>query len=519
MEGGGDASREGCGMRALVMLKSSSIRSSRGRRRSLETSGRFMNPRDSLTAEGEIILGRRLSSTPGVPGSSLISSGEQELLQQLAEGGSSTLYYSNMNNRTGVSSAATAFSSTALSNISSRRRSSSSIRFADDTDTGTDILMITEEDLADILTDPIYGPESLYSSSRATHRLSSPYCEEVAYFGSVTTPTPPMTSTTTVAASVTLGTSTTITSAPPMVSSSSVGGVTAPLHPPSSSIATTATSLVPSTSTARHSSASPSLASHHQFRLGSSTVPQPRSPSGRHHSLIVSSVNNRLHLLHGIHGMSLGGTGSSLYDRSSLRSGTSPSSSSPEPDSTEENSSRGARKKTRSTHTSKMLLTLRRKKSLQRNVYAMDPLALLDFSFGTEVLNRFLDNSASWKFSSFTLDTMTGGHALSNLLWHLFNFYDLINHFKLDIVCLWKCFRECQLLSLSNFFSNFFFPFSNFFFPFSPTFSFLFLSFFFLVDMLNSIYCLFLSPFQIYHTSSLLTNIPSCLKHTCIFDT
>lgn len=463
--GGGDGSREGCGMRALVMLKSSSIRSSRGRRRSLETSGRFMNPRDSLTAEGEIILGRRLSSTPvGVPGSSLISSGDQEMLQQL-EGGSSTLYYSNMNNRTGgISSAATGFSSTALSNISSRRRSSSSIRFADDTDTGTDILMITEEDLADILTDPIYGPESLYSSSRATHRLSSPYCEELAYFGSVTTPVPPMTSsTTTVAASVTLGTSTTITSAPaPMVSSSSVGRVTAPLHPPCSSIETTATSLVPSTS-ARHSdssasvspslavSVSPSLAaSHHQFKLGSSTVPQPRSPSGRHHSLIVSSVNNRLHLLHGIHGMSLGGTGSSsMYDRSSLRSGTSPSSSSPEPDSTEENSSRGVRKKTRSTHTSKMLLTLRRKKSLQRNVYAMDPLALLDFSFGNQVVNRFLNNSASWKFSSFTLDTMTGGHALSNLLWHLFNFYDLINHFQLDIVCLWKCFRKYQQLSFS----------------------------------------------------------------------
>ena len=438
----GDESREGCDMRALVMLKSSSIRSNRGRRRSFETSARFMNPRDSLTAEGDIILGcgasHTLSSTAiaaGVPGaisgtSMLISSGDQQQL----ETGSSTLYY-NMT-RAGVTSA-TAFSSTALSNISSRRRSSSSIRFADDTDTGTDILMITEEDLADILTDPIYGTDSMYggSTSRATHRLSSPYCEEVAYFGSVT-PVPPMTSTATTA-SVTLGTSTTITSAPLV----SEGVSVLPYSSRGAPASTTATSFLP-LSAARHSeSSSPSFSSsHHQFKPSSSGL-KPSS-GGRHHSLIVSSVNNRLHLLHGIHGMSLGGTGS-MFGRSSqsVRSGTSPSSSSPEPES-EENSSRGMRKKTRSTHTSKMLLTLRRKKSLQRNLYAIDPLALLDFSFGSEILNRFLNNSASWKFSSFTLDTMTGGHALSNLLSYLFNFYDLINHFKLDIVCLWKCFRK-----------------------------------------------------------------------------
>lgn len=140
----GDESREGCGMRALVMLKSSSIRSNRGRRRSFETSARFMNPRDSLTAEGDIILGcgaaHALSSTAitgGVPGaisdtSGLITSGDQQT-------GSSTLYY-NMNRGAAVISAA-ANSSTALSNISSRRRSSSSIRFADDTDTGKNFRM------------------------------------------------------------------------------------------------------------------------------------------------------------------------------------------------------------------------------------------------------------------------------------------------------------------------------------------------------------------------------------------
>lgn len=240
-----------------------------------------------------------------------------------------------------------------------------------------------------------------------------------------------MTSTT---ASVTLGTSTTITSAPM--------GFERVTALPSSSVAATATPLLPLSAPRHSESSSPSSSTHRQIKLGSSPGPQ-RSPSGRHHSLIVSSVNNRLHLLHGIHGMSLGGTGSSMYRQSSqsLRSGTSPSSSSPEPES-EENSARGMRKKTRSTHTSKMLLTLRRKKSLQRNVYAIDPLALLDFSFPNEILKRFLNNSASWKFSSFTLDTMTGGHALSNLLFHLFNFYDLINHFKLDIVCLWKCFRK-----------------------------------------------------------------------------
>lgn len=121
------------------MLKSSSIRSNRGRRRSFETSARFMNPRDSLTAEGDIILGcgaaHAMSSTAitgGVPGALsdtsglFISSGDQQT-------GSSTLYY-NMNKGTAIPAGAN--SSTALSNISSRRRSSSSIRFADDTDTG-----------------------------------------------------------------------------------------------------------------------------------------------------------------------------------------------------------------------------------------------------------------------------------------------------------------------------------------------------------------------------------------------
>ncbi|RWS06104.1 uncharacterized protein B4U79_11900 [Dinothrombium tinctorium] len=55
-----------------------------------------------------------------------------------------------------------------------RRRSSSSIRFADDTDTGTDILMITEETLDDILFDPTGTSMPSSSELSTTRKMSSP---------------------------------------------------------------------------------------------------------------------------------------------------------------------------------------------------------------------------------------------------------------------------------------------------------------------------------------------------------
>lgn len=206
--------------------------------------------------------------------------------------------------------------------IGGRRRSSSSIRFADDTDTGTDILVITEEALDDILADPIYG--DYYSSDRRRRSLISTRSQEEARF-------------------LTVG----------------------------------------------------------QFR-----------PGVKRQSL-VAPYHHR-HLLHGVHGMSVGGAGALAYDARGSEQPVPPA---------------------------RLLLTLRRRKASVRRSIHIDPISLLDYSYH-HATRRFLENAASWRFNSFTLDTMTGGHSLSNLLIYLFTKYGLIDHFKLDILCVWKCFRK-----------------------------------------------------------------------------
>lgn len=125
--------------------------------------------------------------------------------------------------------------------------------------------------------------------------------------------------------------------------------------------------------------------------------------SGRR-SLISASVHQ--HLQNGVYGMSLGAAGSEI---------TAPRSG-------------------------RMLLTLRRKKSLYKSLDA-DPITLLDHSYNL-IVDRFLNSCISWEFSSFNLHLLTGGHSLSHLLIHLFKSYDLIRTFRLDLLCLWKCFRE-----------------------------------------------------------------------------
>lgn len=353
----------------------------------------------------------------------------------------------------------------------SRRRSSSSIRFADDTDTGTDILMITEEDLADILDDPVYGSDYMTSYSRQSghHRLSSPFWDEdnlmatPAGLQHVTTDpsqliesssasggeepywrpaTPPATH---LVSSDVIRATTPIL--PPSISPHQmvspfinyshslykprvlhpVGGVDSP--------ESTSTSSIPTVGGIQHHHPSHHHPSHH-------THPKRRSSS-----LIASSVSNRLHLLHGIYGMSVGGAGS--YGRRA-RHPSEPSSKTMRGggDRGEEREEErvpdpvlmAKRRKDRES-ASKLLLTLRRRKSLSRSIHVIDPIALLDYSYSRVILNRFLKSSIQWKFSSFTLDTMTGGHPLSELLAHLFDYYDLISYFKLDMINLWKLFK------------------------------------------------------------------------------
>lgn len=220
--------------------------------------------------------------------------------------------------------------------IGGRRRSSSSIRFADDTDTGTDILIITEEDLADILSDPVYGDVS--SPARMTRRRRR-------------------------------------VSTPCLLSEEAYAAIPAP------------------------------IAQHRRLRRG-------------RRSLMSSSVQQ--HLLHGVFGMSLGGAGT-LICPSSKSSSLLPSTASTD-------------------RPSRLLLTLRRRKSRNRSIH-VDPVALLDYSY-SKVVDRFLQSCSCWSFSSFTLDTLTGGHALPHILFYLFQKYSLIQHFKLDIINLWKCFRK-----------------------------------------------------------------------------
>lgn len=190
---------------------------------------------------------------------------------------------------------------------------------ADDTDTGTDILIITEDDLADILTDPVYPGSSVNLTARLQALPAGAYA-----------------------------------------------AVPAP------------------------------IAQHR------------RMVSGRR-SLITSSVHR--HLQNGVYGMSVGAAGSEVM----------------------------------TTRDSRKLLTLRRRKSLYGNVDMDRSDCLLDYSYN-RVVDRFLVSCSSWKFSSFTLNTLTGGHSLSHLLIHLFNSYDLIRIFHLDLLCLWKCFSEFSLL-------------------------------------------------------------------------
>lgn len=63
---------------------------------------------------------------------------------------------------------------------------------------------------------------------------------------------------------------------------------------------------------------------------------------------------------------------------------------------------------------------------------------------------RILDRCGMWSFNAFTLENVAGGRSLPVLCVHLFHWYGLLDHFRLDVVRIWKLFSTYHLL-LSNF--------------------------------------------------------------------
>ena len=85
-----------------------------------------------------------------------------------------------------------------------------------------------------------------------------------------------------------------------------------------------------------------------------------------------------------------------------------------------------------------LLLTLRRRKSLQQNIHS-ETLPLLDLSY-YGLTERYLKQSCKWNFNTFSLDILTGGHSLSSLLLYFFKKYNFIDTFKLDLINVMRCF-------------------------------------------------------------------------------
>lgn len=87
-----------------------------------------------------------------------------------------------------------------------------------------------------------------------------------------------------------------------------------------------------------------------------------------------------------------------------------------------------------------LLLTLRRRKSLQQSIHS-ETISLLDQCY-YGITDRYLRQSYQWNFNTFSLDIMTGGHSLSSLLLYLFKQYKLIETFNLDLINVMRCFRK-----------------------------------------------------------------------------
>lgn len=66
---------------------------------------------------------------------------------------------------------------------------------------------------------------------------------------------------------------------------------------------------------------------------------------------------------------------------------------------------------------------------------------LLDQDYNLTVRLFIRKSALNWNFNSFTFDALCCGRSLTELLLHLFDYYNLYNIFNLDIVNVLKCFR------------------------------------------------------------------------------
>ncbi|XP_054273883.1 high affinity cAMP-specific 3',5'-cyclic phosphodiesterase 7A-like isoform X3 [Macrosteles quadrilineatus] len=81
----------------------------------------------------------------------------------------------------------------------------------------------------------------------------------------------------------------------------------------------------------------------------------------------------------------------------------------------------------------------RRRKRLTTRSLSQDTPALLD-DIHHGVVQCMLDRVWQWPFNAFALDNATGGRSLPVLCVHLFHWYGLMDHFRLDAVRVWKLF-------------------------------------------------------------------------------
>nr|XP_012214606.1 PREDICTED: uncharacterized protein LOC105667400 isoform X2 [Linepithema humile] len=90
-------------------------------------------------------------------------------------------------------------------------------------------------------------------------------------------------------------------------------------------------------------------------------------------------------------------------------------------------------------HTGRFLtMHKRRRKKLATRSLSQESGILDDIFHG--LVQCVLQRAGNWRFNAFTLETVTGGRSLPVLCVHLFHWYGLLKHFRLDVVTVWKLF-------------------------------------------------------------------------------
>lgn len=75
--------------------------------------------------------------------------------------------------------------------------------------------------------------------------------------------------------------------------------------------------------------------------------------------------------------------------------------------------------------------------------FCNSPILKADF------FQRILDRCGRWSFNAFTLENVAGGRSLPVLCVHLFHWYGLLDHFRLDVVRIWKLFSTYSTLIIN----------------------------------------------------------------------